>query len=207
MVRPVTPSQSSRLSPSRRSRATSWVLDYLVVLAWLGVVLVVLGLPTLAGWVDLSAVWSRWWAADIAVTVLTVLPYLAYLVGAEAGPRRATWGKRRTGLAVAPLAATGPDDGTGRRGLRLRRVVVRNVVKVLPWQLGHMSAMRFATSTGDVVPPAALVMYAGSTLLLLAVAVPPVLGRRGLHDVLAATEVVPRRPRPRPATPRLPASP
>src|SRR6056297_1400094 len=83
-----------------RSRITSWGWDYLVVLVWLALVFVVVGVPQLAGWIDLSGVWSRPVAADVAVTLLTVAPYLTYLIVTEAGPQRSTWGKRRTGLVV-----------------------------------------------------------------------------------------------------------
>ena len=243
---------------SRGARFGSWLGDDVVVLAWLFLVFAFVGVPTLLGWVDLSAVWSRVWAADLAVTVLTVLPYLLYLVLTEAGPRHATWGKRRAGLAVArrqERAAPGGDVPTPRSAERstpgpwnvpgplgvpdassvpgpsgvpdppglpdassvpgpsrvpdppgVPRVVLRNVVKVLPWQLGHMSAMRFAVAA-DAVPADAAVLNGASTLVLVAVALPPLLGRRGLHDVLAGTEVYRSgtvRPR-RPASPAAPS--
>ncbi|MGJ7442853.1 RDD family protein [Aquipuribacter sp. MA13-6] len=172
-----------RVRPSRRARLASWLVDYAVVVAWLVVVLLVVGVPTLEGWVDLTAVWSRAWAADVAVTVLTVLPHLGYLVVTEAGPHRATWGKRRAGLVVV-LA-------TGAVPAPVSRVLLRNAVKVVPWQLGHMSAMRFAEGT-DPVPAEAVWLYAGSLAVLLAVALPPLLGRPGVHDLLAGTQVRPR---------------
>lgn len=150
------------------------------MLAWLLAVFVVVGVPTLARWIDLSAVWSRRLAADVAITVLTVVPFLAYLVVTEHGPAHATLGKRRAGLVVTSV------DGSVAGG---RGVVVRNVVKVLPWQLGHMAAARFASGT---VGATAVVCYVLS-LLLLGLIVGPVLARRrGLHDLLAATTVVRR---------------
>lgn len=194
---------------SRRARLLSWSVDYVVVLTWLLVVLLVIGVPTMAGWVDLSAVWSRDWAADVAVTVLTVLPYLGYLVVTEAGPWGATWGKKLVGLAVvrrpagagpggatpggAGMPATSRDRGSTPKAPGLPRILVRNLVKVLPWQLGHMSAMRFATEA-DAVRPDAVWLYGASTVVLVAVALPPLLGRPGLHDVVAGTRVRLSRP-------------
>lgn len=100
----------------------SWGWDYLVVLGWLSLVFVVVGFPQLVGWIDLAWVWSRPLAADVAVTFLTVVPYVAYLTMTEAGPARATWGKRRAGLTL--------DDPEG--SITFGQVLVRNAVKVLP---------------------------------------------------------------------------
>lgn len=163
-----------------KRRLISWWWDYVVVLSWLIVVFVLLGLPTLLGWVDLEPVWSRQITADLAVTLLTVVPYLVYLVLTERGPARATWGKRRSGLVVE--TADGSAGGT-------RRIVIRNVVKVLPWQLGHMAAMRFAAGAASFRPAAAF--YSASLVLLVMVAGPAIVGRRGLHDTIAGTVVRP----------------
>lgn len=155
----------------------SWWWDYLVVLAWLAVVFVAVGIPQLAGWVDLAGIWSRPAVADVAVTLLTVGPYLAYLTVTEAGPHRATWGKRRAGLVLDD------SEGAGTSG----QVLARNIVKVLPWQLGHMSAMRFATA--DAPTGTALVLFAASMVVLVAVMLPILVGRVGLHDRVAGTNV------------------
>lgn len=147
------------------------------MLAWLLVIVVAVGLPTLLGWVDLAPIWSRPLAADLAVTALTVVPFLVYLVRTEAGPARATWGKRRSGLVVE--TADGPPAGTAS-------IVLRNMIKVLPWQLGHMAVMRF--SSGADIAPAVAFDVASLTLLALVMG-PPLPGRRGLHDLIAGTAV------------------
>lgn len=147
------------------------------MLAWLLVIVVAVGLPTLLGWVDLAPIWSRPLAADLAVTALTVVPFLVYLVRTEAGPARATWGKRRSGLVVE--TADGPPAGTAS-------IVLRNMIKVLPWQLGHMAVMRF--SSGADIAPAVAFDVASLTLLALVMG-PPLLGRRGLHDLIAGTAI------------------
>lgn len=165
---------ATTVRPARRLR--SWLWDYLVILVWLAIVLLVIGVPQALGWLDLSAIWSNQIVADVAVTVLTVIPFWRYLVITEAGPSHATWGKRRAGLAVAadPVPTVG-------------RVAFRNLIKVLPWQFGHLSAMRFATGEVTVF---AVVAYVVAMVLLVAVALPPLLGRRGLHDLAAGTRVV-----------------
>jgi uncharacterized RDD family membrane protein YckC len=162
-----------------RRRLLSWWWDYLVILAWLAFTALVLGLPNAAGWIDLEPVWSRPIAADLALTLITVVPYFGYLVVTERGPAHATWGKRRSHLFV---------EGADGSPAQPSRIVVRNLVKVLPWQLGHMAAMRFATGAQ---PGVAAACYAASLILLIAVAGPVLLGRRGLHDRIAGTHVIP----------------
>lgn len=78
-------------------RLLSWWWDYLLILAWLLLVVAVVGVPQLVGWWDLSSVWSNPAAADVAITVLTVVPYFLYLVLTEMRTPHATWGKRRVG--------------------------------------------------------------------------------------------------------------
>lgn len=146
-----------------------------MILAWLGIVFVVLGIPTVFGWMDLEAVWSDLTLSDLAITILTVIPTLGYLTATEAGSRHASWGKRRCGLRLA-------DDPSAGQAL------VRNVVKLLPWQFGHMSTARFVN-----VPEAttsAMIFFVLSMALLATVALPPLFGRRGLHDLVSGTRVV-----------------
>ena len=147
------------------------------MLAWLAFVFIVVGLPELIGWIDLAWVWSRPLAADVAVILLTVAPFLAYLTVTETGPARATWGKWRAGLALHD-----PKDT-----ITVRQVLVRNTVKLLPWQLGHMSAMRFAVSEAPRLD--AVVLFVASLVLLAAVAAPVVVGRIGLHEWVSRTRV------------------
>lgn len=161
-------------------RLLSWWWDYLLILAWLLVVFAVVGVPQLVGWWDLSSVWSNPAAADVAITVLTVVPYFLYLVLTEAGSSHATWGKRRVGLTVRTVEGVAPGLGP---------IVVRNLIKVLPWQLGHMGTMRLATAATP--PPIAIWLEAGSLLLLALIVVPILLGRRGVHDLIAGTRVGP----------------
>ena len=102
----------------------------------------------------------------------------------EAGPARATWGKRRHGLVV-----------TDRRGRPIdrRRALLRNTVKIgVPWQLGHTVAIGAAFGgfeTRDRLTIAATaVTYPLLAMMILAV----LRGEgRGLHDRVAGTAVHP----------------
>jgi uncharacterized RDD family membrane protein YckC len=101
-------------------RLLSWFVDYLMILAWLGLLVLVVGLPSLAGWFDLDEVWSDRLSTDLAITVLTVVPLFAYLTVTESRSTHATLGKRRAGLEVATA------DGSVLSG---GRVAMRNLTK------------------------------------------------------------------------------
>lgn len=167
-------------------RLASWGWDYLIILAWLIGVFVMVGVPSLLGWLDLERVWAQPITADMAAAMLTVVPFLVYLVITESGAHHATWGKRRSGLAVARHGTAGP--------VGILQVIARNVIKVGPWQFGHLASMRFAIQSGS--QDLAVVAFWASMLLLVLVAGPAIAGRRGLHDLVAGTRVVPTAARP-----------
>lgn len=165
----------------------------MLIVGWLLIVFLLLGLPQILGWLDLSPVWTDQNAADVGITILTVFPYFLYLVLTELRTPHATWGKRRAGLAVAGRDGEPPGGG---------RIVIRNLIKVLPWQLGHMGTMRLATSTE--VSTAAISLQVASVTILALVVGPILFGHRGLHDVLAGTKVVSAETTHGPGSPRGP---
>lgn len=169
-----------RLRPGPVARVRSWLLDWLVVGAWLGV-LAVIGLlvrpllsPDDGGG---STTMRDLVVADLLITVATVLPYLLYLVLTESSSRRATLGKRWAGLRV--VAADGSSPATSA-------VWVRNLVKVLSWQLGHLG---FTRGMFEIQVGLGIGLAIAGTLLGLACAVPALVGGRGIHDTLARTRV------------------
>jgi uncharacterized RDD family membrane protein YckC len=68
------------------------------------------------------------------------------------------------------------------------RIAIRNLIKVLPWQLVHMGTLRLVTSAE--VSTAAISLQVASLTILVLVVGPILFGRRGLHDLLAGTRVV-----------------
>jgi uncharacterized RDD family membrane protein YckC len=143
------------------------------------IVFVSIGLPQLLGWIDLSPVWTDQNGSDVGITLLTVLPFFLYLFRTEASDRHATWGKRREGIVVAA-----PSGGSPGRG----DVAIRNLVKVLPWQLGHMGTTRLVAT--EEVTATALTFQLASLLVLAAIVLPILFRRRGVHDLLGSTAVV-----------------
>jgi uncharacterized RDD family membrane protein YckC len=167
--------------PARLGRRfLSWLWDYLVIVTWLVIVFVFVGLPQILGWIDLSPVWTDQNASDVGITLLTLLPYFIYLYRTEVSDRHATWGKRREGIEVTGEQGTAPGRG---------RVATRNLVKVLPWQLGHMGTTRLVAT--EEVTTIALTFEVASLLLLAAIVIPILFRRRGIHDLMAGTTVTP----------------
>ncbi|MEV6159729.1 RDD family protein [Nonomuraea sp. NPDC052129] len=117
--------QGGRAKLRPRLVAADW--DYLVIVGWLALLAVVFVPLRLAGVRPFDGLGTV--GGDLLITALTVLPVGAYLIIGEAGRHQATWGKRRAGLAVVTTRGARPGAA---------RIVMRNAVKVLPWQCGHM---------------------------------------------------------------------
>lgn len=171
--------------PNRRMRIVALLWDYLVIVAWIGLLTVVgaavrllIPLDALPG----PATSRQVLLTDVVAFTMTVLPVGVYLVLTEAGTWQASWGKRRGGLRV--VRADGSRAGTGR-------IVLRNTVKLLPWQLAHISVARMMLGVVDE-PVLTWTTYVASLVLVVLTVI--VAWRdpwaRGLHDLIAGTRVV-----------------
>lgn len=123
-------------SPLRRVAA--WLLDYLLIAAYL-VLLTAVGIglsltPIQAGF---DSAIRQPLTAELLGFFLLTLPVILYFALSEASPRRATLGKRALRLAVVDL-----------NGFRLLtwRALLREAVRFLPWELSHALLWRIALS-------------------------------------------------------------
>lgn len=110
------------------NRILAFAVDYLVISAYL-----VLLAASLALWFTPLGPGFRALFADPAMGELTgiavlVLPVLLYFSIFEASPWEGTWGKRARGLRVVTL---------GGERLSLPRALLRNALKLAPWELAH----------------------------------------------------------------------
>ena len=124
------------------NRLTAWFIDWLCILAWVGLTAAV-GVP-----LYLSGVTANLGTGPLNViaTLVVVVPVTLALAKMEAGPREATVGKRLRGLRVV-------QSGSGFRA-SFRQTLLRNALKVtLPWSLGHWIAFELSRSTGRSVAP------------------------------------------------------
>ena len=120
-------------------------------------------------------------AADVGIFAATVLPTGLYLGLTEAGAGQATLGKRWLRIRVV-------DDRGGRPGGA--QIARRTAVKLLPWQLAHLSVARLIW--GDQRSPIVWPTYLASLAIPLVSVVQALRdpAGRALHDRAAGTRVV-----------------
>ena len=179
--------------PTFWSRVLASLVDYLLILGWmlaLAVTVALLWLLTgkIYNWLELGP-----GGAQLLGFVVLVLPVGVYLYLSESSAAQATLGKRRMQLQVL-------DGRTGQRASK-PQILLRTVVKLLPWEIAHFSAWRFVAiaTTGSSKFPAWL-----HTLAVVADLLPVIYllmvgfqrEGRGLHDLAAGTKVVRLRPAP-----------
>jgi len=171
-------------SPLRRIAA--WLLDYLLIAAYLILLTAVsLGVRVSPIWAGLTSALSRPVAAELVGFLLLTLPVVLYFALCEASRLRATLGKRALRLAVV--------DQGGRR-LSVRRALVREAVRFLPWELSHALLYRVALSTdrGSIsilVTAGFVVVYALVGLYLVTLFIG---SHRTAYDRLAGSLVIRR---------------
>ena len=158
------------------ARMSAALLDGLVILGWLAAVAAVFVPLYLA---DRNPLPADGGLAHLVAFAMSVLPAWLYLSVGEAGAAHATWGKRRMGLHVTRR-------GGGTPGVP--RVIVRNAIKLLPWQLAHLGVAPLIADpeAGGL----AVWLSLGAAYALVGVTVGLVLLRRdraALHDLVAGT--------------------
>ncbi|OQA21742.1 MAG: RDD family protein [Chloroflexi bacterium ADurb.Bin360] len=110
------------------------------------------------------------------------LPAWLYFALSESSPRQGTFGKRLLGLQVADLQ--GDRIGFGR-------ALLRTVIKLLPWELTHLSLMLPVPMWWDPQPtlrPEIVGVYALVGVYLVTLFLNP--RRQSVHDLVARTVVV-----------------
>jgi len=160
-------------------RVSAFVIDLSIVAVWAAIA----GLVALAlGWIGVRFETAA--SRDALAFVTLILPVTLTFAYQEAGPRQATFGKRRMGLVVVD-----------RRGNSLApgRSLARSALKLLPWQLGHSAVFRLVADADSV---AWLIVSLVAQAIVMVSLSKVVLGAHGraLHDVVAGTRVVAERP-------------
>jgi uncharacterized RDD family membrane protein YckC len=174
----MTPSDVPANRPRWWPRIKASLIDYLVIVAWF---LVLTGLSLIIRpLLPLATESQDVYLTDLIVFATTVLPVWLYLTLTEASVDAGTLGKRIAHLRVRAAAA-----GRAGRG----RVAVRNAIKLMPWQLGHVAVARFILGVQlelAIVVDVVAALFAVATVVV-AVRHPE---RRALHDLIAGTGVI-----------------
>jgi uncharacterized RDD family membrane protein YckC len=117
-----------------RLRFVAFLLDYLIIAAYIVVLIVV---SVLLGFGPLRQTFQSLFAnpnsGEISAFLLLVLPVILYFALFESSSWQATWGKRKVGLRVM--------NTYGER-LSFGRSLVRSFIKFLPWELAHACLWR-----------------------------------------------------------------
>lgn len=157
-------------------RLKSLFFDWLFILACLAIVAVlniILILLILEGMPEYTSVQSQ-----LIATFFSVVPVIIIFSVMEGSAPYASFGKRRTGLTVA------------YRGNALMGSLVRNTMKFLPWQFGHMSTISGIYNGFDT--PFYIIFYALSMMLVIMYILMAMVrnDHRHLGDILAGSTVV-----------------
>ena len=116
-------------------RVLAFAVDWVVIAAWGGLLF---GLALLFSDGEPKRLSTPWLSQGVGFMTMT-LPVTLYFSFLESSKFRASLGKRVVGLRVAT---------THGNQLGLGRSLVRNVLKFVPWELGHLAAQQ-AFFSGD----------------------------------------------------------
>jgi uncharacterized RDD family membrane protein YckC len=133
----------------------------------------------------LAGALSRPAAAELVGFLLLTLPVILYFALCEASHWRATLGKRDLRLVVV--------DQHGAR-LMVRRALLREAVRFLPWELSHALLYRVALSTdrGSISPLVTAGFVLVYALVLLYLVTLFIGSHRTVYDRLAGSIVIQR---------------
>lgn len=171
------------LPPSLKQRLLGIFVDYLIILAYIVILLCVTftahyffteHLPN-------TSLVNPWLGEMIGFVTLT-LPVALYFILTESGSRQASIGKR-----VARIVVSNKDGAKAS----LRQIVIRTVIKFLPWELAHVSIYHLvaANQSGQMLSIAINIGLFVSNLLFL-VYVLTIIFRHdhgGPYDMVAGT--------------------
>lgn len=166
-------------------RIAALLIDYALIIGWVALVASVSALVALvsggyANWLELGT-----GIAQLLGFVVLVFPVGVYLLLTEASTRQATLGKRVLRMRVV--------ERDGSRA-SFWRILVRTVVKLLPWEIAHFFVWHTvaAVSDGGAFPAWLVAGLIFADLLPVAYVITVLLQPqgRGPHDLVAGTRVV-----------------
>lgn len=179
---------NAQINPNAQSyagfwpRALAFVLDYLVISAYL-VITVAAGASIQASMPAVrEALFSNPITGEISGFFIITLPVTLYFAIFEASSQQATWGKRRLNLKVV-----GPDQGR----LSFKRSLARSLLKFVSWELAHAMIWQisFAENPDAPIYTAGLVLVwvlVGANIASMILS--PT--RQTIYDCLAGTRVI-----------------
>lgn len=162
---------------SVKKRMIEFLFDYLFILAYLALLFIVSMLIYIIffnGVPEFTEIQSQWLVFFTSVLPITLL--FTYLDYAKDG----SLGKGKAGLQLV------------YQKKMIQASLIRNVIKFLPWQLGHMGTIHGLYSNFDVL---SIILSISATLLAVLLLVMTMFrkDKRHLGDLIAHTQVQPKK--------------
>ena len=163
-------------------RVLAFALDYLIIAAYLVLLVAVSAVVNSAFPVVPATLFANSVSSHITSFLLVILPVALYFALLESSSSQATWGKRKMGLRVIRT------DGAR---LSRTRALSRTVLKFIPWELTHtlIWQIRFAPQEPAPIVSAGFVLVwllVGANIVSLMMSKT----HQTLYDRLAETYVV-----------------
>jgi uncharacterized RDD family membrane protein YckC len=158
-------------------RMLAWIIDWVVILLYAVLLFSAMMFLTSLGIIKLGEMHP---AKGQFIGFLTLtFPVILYGILFEAGKRHATPGKR-----VMKIEVTGTP-------LTTREIVLRNIIKFLPWEFGHAGILWINYIKSPETPLWIWLLLIGPQVMVVvySMSIVATKGSRSLHDMIAGTRV------------------
>ena len=115
------------------------------------------------------------------ISLILIVPVVVYSVIMESGKKHGTLGKRKMKIRVASVNS---------QAVRIYQIILRNIIKFLPWQLAHMVIFHGFAVNWQLTPFWMGLLILTDILPLIWIAFLFRKDHRGIHDLIANTVVV-----------------
>ncbi|MBC1374399.1 RDD family protein [Listeria sp. FSL L7-1699] len=114
------------------------------------------------------------------ISLTLIVPVVLFSIITESSKAHATLGKMKTRLRVS---------STKSETVKLWQIIVRNIVKFLPWQLAHMTIFHSFILKWEFTPLWTVIMIVVDILPIVWIGFLFRKDHRGIHDLIAKTVV------------------
>jgi len=167
------------VSGNLKKRFMALLIDYLLVVLW-GVILFAISIFIYNVILDGIPKFDEIGMNLISLTM--IVPVILYSIIMEAGKKHGTLGKQKMKIKVSAIDCN---------AVNLRHIIVRNMIKFLPWQFGHMMMFRGFALNWELSPYWKSMLIITVILPIIWIAVVVIRNdHKGIHDLIAKTTVV-----------------
>lgn len=165
-------------SATLKRRFLALLFEYLTIL---GYMIILFGISMFIYFVILDGVPTFNELGMNLVSLTLIVPVVLFSIITESSEKHATLGKMKIKLTVA---------STKSNRVKLWQIIVRNIIKFLPWQLAHMAIFHCFTLQWEFTPLWTAIIVTVDILPFVWVGFLFRKDHRGIHDLIAKTVVV-----------------